>query len=134
VLGLALLAGGVVCGCAGKRAAVQGTVTFGGRPIHGGRIFFLPQGEPAGRPSVYAPIKEGKYYLPASQGPELGRHRVEIVWHRKPGKQGQPLTDPDLITDDMKQIIPAAYNKKSTHFVEVERGTNTFDYSLKERP
>jgi hypothetical protein len=133
LLGLALLAGGVFPGCAGNRGAVQGTVTFDGRPIDGGRIFFVPQGDPVGRPMVHAVIKEGKYYLPASQGPELGRHRVEIVWHQKPGT-GQAPAEPGLVTDDMVQIIPLAYNRNSTLFVDVERGTNNFDYALKKKP
>jgi hypothetical protein len=133
-LGLALLACGLVCGCAGKRAAVQGTVTFKGQPIDGGRIFFLPQGDPVGRPAANAIIKQGKYYLSSSEGPELGRHRVEIVWHQKPGKPGQTPAEPGLITDDMVQIIPAAYNSKTTLFVDVERGTNKFNFTLKERP
>jgi hypothetical protein len=131
VLGLALLLCGLACGC-GRRAAVRGSVTFGGRPVDGGRIFFLPEGEPAGRPAVHAPIRQGDYSLPAAGGPELGRHRVEIVWHKKPGAQAP--AEPGLVTDDMKQIIPAAYNSKTTLFVDVQRGTNTFDFALKERP
>jgi len=133
-LGLALLACGLLSGCGGKRAAVGGTVTFNSQPVDGGRIFFLPEGEPVGRPTVHASIEKGKYSLPASQGPELGRHRVEIVWHRKPGKQDQAPADPGLITDDMKQVIPAAYNSKSILSADVQSGNNTFDFALKERP
>jgi hypothetical protein len=124
----------MTAGCAGKRAGVQGTVTLDGRLIDGGRIFFLPEGDPVGRPAVHTVIRNGKYSLAASQGPELGRHRVEIVWHRKPGKPAQPPAEPGLITDDMQQVIPAVYNSKSTLFVEVEGGTNSFDFALKERP
>ena len=133
-LGLALLACAAASGCDGNRGRVQGTVTFGGRPVDGGRIFFLPEGEPVGRPTVHAIIAQGKYGLPASRGPELGRHRVEIVWHQKPGKPGQAPAEPGLVTDDMKQIIPAAYNSRTTLFVDVQRGTNTFSFDLKERP
>jgi hypothetical protein len=131
VLGLAVVICGVVSGC-GNRGAVQGTVTLDGQPVDGGRIFFVPDGDPAGRPQVYAAIAQGKYSLPASKGPEIGHYRVEIVWHKKPGKQ-EPPADPGLVTDDMKQIIPAAYNSKTTLFVDVGRGTNTFDFALKER-
>ena len=130
----AMLAG-VVCGLAsgcGNRGAVQGTVTLDGRPVDGGRIFFVPDGEPAGRPQVNATIAQGKYTLPASKGPQYGHYRVEIVWHKKPGNQEPP--EPGLVTDDMKQIIPAVYNSKSTLFVDVGSGTNTFDFPLKERP
>jgi hypothetical protein len=133
-LGLALLICGAAAGCGGRRASVQGTVTFGGRPIDGGRIFFLPEGEPVGRPTVYAAIEQGKYALPAAQGPELGRHRVEVVWHRKPGQQAQAGDQPGLITDDMVQVIPAAYNAKTTLSADVRSGSNTFDFALKKRP
>jgi hypothetical protein len=132
--GLALLTCGLVSGCGGNRASVQGTVTFKDRPLDGGRIFFLPQGEPAGRPTVHATIAQGKYHLPAAEGPALGPHRVEIVWHQKPGKPGQASAEPGLITDDMKQVLPAAYNTKSTLSADVQGGTNTFDFALKERP
>jgi hypothetical protein len=103
-------------------------------PVHGGRIFFLPKGDPAGRPAVHASITNGDYVLPASQGPELGRHRVEIVWHQKPGKPGQAPAEPGLVTDDMVQILPAVYNSKTKLFVDVESGTNTFNFALKKRP
>ena len=133
-LGLAELACGLVAGCGGKRARVQGTVTLDDRPVHGGRIFFLPEGDPAGRPAVHATITNGNYLLPAAQGPELGRHRVEIVWHQKPGKPGKAPAEPGLVTDDMVQILPAVYNSKTKLFVDVESGTNTFDFALKKRP
>jgi hypothetical protein len=133
-LGLALVTCGLLLGCDGKRVRVQGYVTLGERRIDGGRIFFLPDGEPAGRPSVHAILSQGKYALPAAQGPELGRYRVEIVWHRKPGKPGEAPAPAGLITDDMKQLIPAVYNSQSTLFVDVQRGTNSFDFALKERP
>jgi hypothetical protein len=132
-LGLALLSFGLVAGCGGNRASVRGTVTFGGQPVNGGRIFFLPEGAPVGRPAVHATIEQGKYHLPAARGPELGRHRVEIVWHKTPpGKR--PPADPGLVTDDMQQIIPDVYNSKTTLVVDVQRGTNTFDFALKQRP
>jgi hypothetical protein len=131
-LGTALLTCGLVAGC-GNRASVHGTVTLDEQPVNGGRIFFLPEGDPAGRPAVQATIEQGKYALPASKGPELGRHRVEIVWHKTPpGKE--PPADPGLVTDDMKQVIPAVYNSKTTLFADVQRGNNNFDFALKERP
>src|SRR5262249_26809140 len=108
--GLALLTCLPAAGC-GKRASVQGTVTYANQPVAGGRIFFLPEGEPKGRPAVHATIEGGKYGLSADKGPEVGKHRVEIVWHRKPG--GKPVGkqgDPGFSTDDLVQTLPAIYN------------------------
>ena len=131
---LILLACILACGCGGRCASVQGSVTFKDQPVDGGRIFFLPKGEPVGRPTVHAVIRQGKYYLPSSEGPEFGKHRVEIVWHKKPGKQVASPADPGLVTDDMEQTIPSAYNSKTTLSADVQRGANTFDFALKDRP
>jgi hypothetical protein len=131
VVWLALLSCLVASGCGGKRASVQGTVAYDNQPIDGGRIFFLPDGEPAGRPAVHATIEQGKYHLPAARGPEFGKHRVEVVWHKKPG--GKPLGkqgDPGFSNDDLVQTLPPVYNSKSTLSVNVEPGSNTFDYAL----
>jgi hypothetical protein len=135
VIGLALSSCLAMAGCGGNRASVGGTVTYDGQPVDGGRIFFIPDGEPPGRPAVHATIEQGKYYLPAAQGPAFGKHRVEVVWHKKPG--GKPLGkpgDPGFTTDDLVQTLPAAYNSKSTLSVEVQAGSNTFDYALKKQP
>jgi hypothetical protein len=131
MLWLACAGGLVIAGCGGNRASVQGTVTYDGQPVDGGRIHFIPEGEPKGRPAVHAVIEQGRYYLPASQGPEFGRHRVEIVWHKKPA--GKPLGqpgDPGFTTDDLVQTLPAIYNSKSTLSANVEPGSNNFDFPL----
>jgi hypothetical protein len=132
---LAFLSCLAAAGCGGNRASVGGTVTYDGQPVDGGRIHFIPQGEPAGRPAVHATIEQGKYYLPASEGPEFGTHRVEIVWHKKPG--GKPLGkpgDPGFTTDDLVQTLPAVYNSKSTLSRDVQGGSNTFDFALTKQP
>jgi hypothetical protein len=134
-IGLAISICLAAAGCTGSRASVAGAVTFDEQPVNGGRIFFIPQGEPVGRPTVHATIVQGKYYLPADQGPEFGKHRVEIVWHKKPGGKppGKP-GDPGYSTDDLVQTLPAIYNSKSTLSVDVQPGSNTFDYALKKQP
>jgi hypothetical protein len=131
--GLAALTCAFACACGGNGASVRGTVSFKDQPVNGGRIFFLPDGDPAGRPTVHGVIEQGRYDVPAAKGLKAGRHRVEIVWHQTPpGKQ--PPAEPGLVTDDMVQIIPAAYNSQTTLFVDVQRGANNFDFALKERP
>jgi len=135
VIGRAFLSCLAAAGCTGKRASVAGAVSYDDQPVDGGRIFFVPQGDPAGRPAVHATIEQGKYYLPAGQGPEFGHHRVEIVWHKKPG--GKPLgkpCDPGFTTDDLVQTLPAVYNSKSTLSVDVQPRSNTFDFPLKKQP
>jgi hypothetical protein len=135
VIGLAILSSLAAAGCTGKRVSVAGAVTYDGQPVDGGRIFFIPHGDPVGRPAVHATIEQGKYHLSAAQGPESGNHRVEIVWHKKPGDKplGKP-GDPGFTTDDLVQTLPAVYNSKSTLSADVQPGSNTFDFPLKKQP
>ena len=135
LIGLALMSFLAAAGCTGKRASVAGAVTYDGQPVDGGRIFFIPQGDPVGRPAVHATIEQGKYYLPAAQGPELGKHRVEIVWHKPPpGKEHLKQGDPGFTTDNYVQVLPAAYNAKTTLFVDLQQGDNMHDFALKKHP
>jgi hypothetical protein len=125
-----------VSGC-GNRVRVHGTVTLEEQPIDGGRIFFLPEGDPKGRNTVHATIGGGKYSLPVDKGPELspGKHRVEIVWHKPPpGKERLKQGDPGFTTDDYVQVLPAAYNSRTTLFVDLQPGDNTHDFALKKHP
>jgi hypothetical protein len=135
VIGVIFLSCLAAAGCTGKRASVAGAVTYDDHPVDGGRIFFIPQGDPAGRPAVHATIEQGKYHLSAAQGPELGNHRVEIVWHKKPG--GKPLGkpgDPGFTTDDLVQTLPAVYNSKSTLSADVQPRSNNFDFTVNKHP
>jgi hypothetical protein len=123
-------------GCGG-RVHVHGTVTLDGQPIDGGRIFYLPEGEPKGRNTAHATIESGTYSLPVPKGPELspGKHRVEIVWHKPPpGKEHLKQGDPGFTTDNYVQVLPAAYNAKTTLFVDLQQGDNMHDFALKKHP
>jgi hypothetical protein len=59
-----------------------------------------------------------------------GKHRVEIFWFRKTGKQvmtGEGGTP----KDEKAQVIPTKYNSESELTVDVKPGRNTFDFDLK---
>src|SRR5262249_59685342 len=82
--GMAVVFLGAV-GCGGSGAAVEGTVTFDNTPVDGGRIsLFSQQGVTKGDVGT-SEIINGKYSI--SKGPPPGTYRVEIVWHKKTGKQ-----------------------------------------------
>ena len=136
---LTALALSVCClatGC-GSRVRVHGTVTLDDQTVDGGRICFLPEGEPIGRATAQAMIVGGKYSLPVPKGPELspGRHRVEIVWFKPPpGKEPLRPEIPGFTADDYVQIIPAVYNSKTTLFVDLQPGDNAHDFPLKKVP
>ncbi len=119
-------------GCGGGsdgRMAVSGSIQFKGAPLDQGSIEFHPQGEGERATFAGAPITNGKYTIPASQGLLPGKYLVFITSsdaktkvEAAPGESG-PLA---------KERIPARYNTSSKEFVEVKAGaTNTFDYDIK---
>jgi hypothetical protein len=123
-----------VSGCS-QGASVQGNVTIDGQPMDGGRIFFLPDGEPNGRPTAHGTLAGGKYCISASEGLKPGKHRVEIVWHKPPpGKEHLKPGDPGFTTDNLVQTIPKAYNAETTLFEELKAGANRHNFELKSKP
>jgi len=75
------LSGALALGCGGDgltRYPVKGTVTFQGKPVEFGAIFFEPTasvGEVA--PTVYLPVRDGKYDA-GQEGPVKGKYRVVV--------------------------------------------------------
>jgi len=107
---------------------VQGTVTFDGTPVDGGRIMFIAA-DPKGV-HAHADINQGKYSIDAAKGPSVGKHRVEILWYKLTGKKVVGSDPPNLV-DEKIQLIPEQYNGKSTLTQEVTSGVNTFNFDLK---
>ena len=66
------------CGDGMKRHRVRGTVTFQGKPVESGAIFFEPTAS-VGKvaPTVYLPIRDGKFDT-GDQGPVAGKYRVVV--------------------------------------------------------
>ena len=66
------------CGDGLKRYRVRGTVTFQGKPVESGAIFFEPT-ESVGKiaPTSYLPIRNGKYDA-GENGPVAGKYRVVV--------------------------------------------------------
>ncbi len=61
-----------------QRYRVRGTVTFQGKPVEFGAIFFEPT-ESVGKiaPTVYLPVRDGKYDA-NDKGPIAGKYRVVV--------------------------------------------------------
>ena len=124
-------------GCGGtdgrpERIAVDGEVTFGGRPVVRGSILFIPMDDTRG-PKAGAIVEAGRYRLPRDRGPVIGRLRVEIRAERE---LDYDITEP---TESVKHIgeplpqdeIPPSYNDRSTLVVETTAdGENSFDFHL----
>ncbi|MBW3539812.1 MAG: hypothetical protein KY476_06040 [Planctomycetes bacterium] len=127
----------LLLGCGGSdagppRVAVDGEVTFEGRPLEKGSILFIPAGESRG-PRTGAVVEAGQYRLPRERGPIVGQLRVEI---RAESKLDYDTTEP---TESVRHIgeprppgvIPPEYNERSILAVETTaEGPNSFDFHL----
>jgi hypothetical protein len=127
VLALAALGLAVLSGCSG-RPSVSGNVTFNGEPVDGGVITFVPEGKGQ---RASAPIKEGKFTLPATASP--GKNKVEVLWNKKTGKKVAVPGDPGNLTDATVQVIPPKFNQSTTLTEEVKSGSNAFSFDLRSR-
>src|SRR5437867_983551 len=92
-LGVGLVAS--LVGCASgeaKRFAITGTVKWQGKPLDQGTILFLAE-DPSLGSGNGAPIRDGKYIIPADQGLLPGRYKISIS-SADPKKALDPNADP----------------------------------------
>ena len=121
-----------VIGCkSSDRGAVQGAVTFAGDPVDQGGIAFIPAEDGAGTALVRATgqIENGRYEFDDYRGPNPGKYRVELTWHKKTGKKVPG--EGGVMKDETNQVLPAKYNSASELTVDVKPGLNTFNFDLK---
>ena len=113
-----------------RRFPLSGNVTYDGEPIDFGSISFLPAG---GEQRVSGGlIENGKYAVQEAQGANAGKHRVEIRWNKKTGKQKR---DPDSgeMFDDRNEALPPRFHTDSELTAEVSAQNTKFDYHLKSK-
>jgi len=102
------------CGCGGgaepgpARFRLSGKVTFDGKPVPVGTIYFEPESGPAGN----AQIKDGQYDTANGKGIVGGAHTVMIEGYdghgANPGEMGKPIFKPFRA----KQDLPASDGTK----------------------
>ena len=119
-----------------QRVAVQGTILFDGQPLQAGRIRFIPTEGTKG-PSAAGSVEKGFYEFTSSNGPVVGKHRVEIEAIPNPGFE---LDDEAAYAKAQKeknavplpsQPIPPQYNERSTLTAAVDpKGEKKFDFNL----
>jgi hypothetical protein len=119
-------------GCAKQsRTSVSGNVTLDGQPIASGQIVFEPTS--GGRLGI-APIADGKYIMPAAQGPTAGKYVVRITANRPSGRKVQAGRGDKALVDQYEQYIPAKYNEQSELTTEVgSEGEIVRDFGLKSK-
>jgi len=108
------------CGDGLKRYRVKGTVTFEGKPVQFGAIFFEPT-ESVGKiaPTVYLPVRDGKYDA-NDKGPIAGKYRVVVGGMDK----SRDRVDDDGITQTARLFQDYAFE------VEMPPPNNTLDVEV----
>ena len=122
------------CGCGGPTISkVAGTVTYKGKPLEFGKVFFAPMDQTI--PPAQSVIQsDGTYSLEVQgdrkapiAGAYAGEYRVWISCYpyHKPGWAGNPLAQ-------SKSLIPEKYENVNTSGLtaSVGKGPNTFDFAL----
>lgn len=122
LLGSLLLAG---CGPA-PRGEVTGIVTLDDAPLPDALVSFVPQDEKLAGFASAVTDAEGRYSLMTDDdsGALLGKYTVRIAT----GSDGNSDTDPPI--PSIPERVPVEYNVQSTLVVEVEPGSNVFDFPL----
>jgi hypothetical protein len=106
-----LIAVTMIAGCEKQsRKSVSGSVTFDGQPVGTGQIVFEPTS--AGRLGI-AQISNGRFVMPAVQGPTAGKYVVRITSNRATGRKVQAGRGDKTLVDQYEQFIPAKYNEQS---------------------
>lgn len=137
-LGLLTVISTMGCGYSGPpRVPVRGAIQFKNEMLKSGRISFTPIDGSKG-PTAVAVVTEGFYDFNATNGPVVGKHKIQI----------EAMIDPGFAMDDEaayanqirekggapilpQQPIPAEYNQRSTLTVEVSpTGEKKLDFSL----
>jgi hypothetical protein len=130
-LGAAILAAG--CGEPNPlgRRAVQGAVSFQGKPVDYGAITFLPEDSQRGVSSGGV-IEAGKYSIKTAQGLPPGSYQVMIS---SPDRSQQTKVEemPGDVRTLAAERIPKKYNLETTLKIDVPkaRGAHQADFDLK---
>jgi hypothetical protein len=135
------LAATLAFGCARhdgpERAVVFGTVTYNGKPVADGMVYFIPQAAST-LPKSGAAIADGKYRADGNGGVPVGTHKVRIEAYRYASQSaapGLPAPPAKSKTGPRQQYLPAKYNADTMLELTVEPGIRKIakDFELSDR-
>jgi len=122
VLGIGLVVG---CSGGGGSGEVSGAVTYGGEPIEGGSITFIPAD--GNKPTAGAPITNGTY---AAKNVPVGKAKVSISGVKSLGKK-RMYDDPAApLVQESAEMLPAKYHRETELTYDVAPGVQTKDFHL----
>jgi hypothetical protein len=115
-------------------------VTLDGAPLSEGTITFFPSGATRG-PAAGGAIVDGRYDIPAAEGPVVGTNRIEIRSVQKTGRivkspVAVETTGPPIdMVEELEEVVPPRYNRDSTlEFTIKEGDENVNDIPLESAP
>ena len=131
----------VLAGCGGEAgiARVSGRITYKGKPVEKGEIFFTPE-EPGKRGSQGLIDSSGNYTLStygSGDGAYVGKHKVNII-SQGPDKPIPPKMKGRMMEEDMQgtgdPLIPRKYFSTQTSGLsaEVANKSNQVDFDLQD--
>ncbi len=109
-----------------NRQSVSGSVTLDGQPLKQGAISFSPAA--GGETGGGAAIAGGSYTMSREHGLPPGKYVVRI--NSAEGGSADPNEPPGDVAP-AKELVPASWNTKSKHEIEVVEGQNDFPFDLK---
>jgi hypothetical protein len=121
----------VGCGESGPaRVGVSGSVSLDEQALNGD-ILFIPEG--AGQ-SARGKVENGVFSVPQQRGLTPGKYRVEIVAYQPTGKQLPDTDVPGGMTDELRQVVPARYNRQSELVVDIDaEGADQLTFKLQSK-
>lgn len=115
------------CGSSGAQLPVEGTVRYAGQPIGMGTIAFIAPDGPG--PNAGEAIRDGRFTIPAAQGPQPGVYRVEVRWAKPTGKTFKHPETGELM-DTFEEGLPEKYHDKSVLTHEFKAGGGPIELDL----
>jgi len=122
VLGLAVALTGCGSDDGLPLATVTGQVTIDGKPVAGAGVQMIAEG-PNGSVAYGMTDSEGHYEMAfgaSRRGAIVGRNKVILNSDSRVSVGGESY--------DGAEVFPPKYNSKSEQYVEVQKGSNTFDF------
>jgi hypothetical protein len=129
-----LLAGGLwwTLGGPSNRAAVEGEVKLDKVLMEKGTIIFIAVDDP--KKTAKGTIEKGRYKLSASEGPYVGRNKVEIYSPRGTGKEiEKPGGRPGEMMEATVEGVAAEYNTQTRLSADIKATLNVENFEVKSK-